>query len=197
MLKFTIFSTHKNWTKHSIKRYSSTYKKRTRKNGSKKNLEIFKQPIRIQKAMLCLSRNIESNEILKNQKGHPSNGGLAVLVHHGIVRKWRCGSWVTLCSLSFVIVYDVSIVIVYDVSIVIVYDVTLLLSMTYQFQSRLRKTDCTDLWVIKLTNQVSPSIGFQVPHWYVKISHKYRKKNNKMISHSSEYKHVYVFWKNQ
>ena len=31
--------------------------------------------------------------------------------------------------------------------------------MTYQFQSRSGKTDCTDLWVIKLTNQVSPSIG--------------------------------------
>ena len=39
---------------------------------------------------------------------------------------------------------------IYDVSIVIVYDVTLLLSMTYQFQSRLGKTDCTDIWVIKL-----------------------------------------------
>ena len=50
-----------------------------------------------------------------------------------------------------VIVYDVSIVIVYDVSIVIVYDATLLLSLTYQFQRRLRKTDCTNLWVIKLT----------------------------------------------
>ena len=39
---------------------------------------------------------------------------------------------------------------IYDVSIVIVYDVTLLLSMTYHFQSRLGKTDCTDIWVIKL-----------------------------------------------
>ena len=37
---------------------------------------------------------------------------------------------------------------IYDVSIVIVYDVTLLLSMTYHFQSRLGKTDCTDIWVI-------------------------------------------------
>ena len=54
---------------------------------------------------------------------------------------------------------------IYDVSIVIVYDVTLLLSMTYHFQSRLGKTDCTDIWVIKLTNQVSPSIGFRVPHY--------------------------------
>ena len=27
-----------------------------------------------------------------------------------------------------------------------------------------RKTDYTDLWVIKLTNQVLPSIGFRVPH---------------------------------
>ena len=53
---------------------------------------------------------------------------------------------------------------IYDVSIVIIYDVTLLLSMTYHFQSRLGKTDCTDIWVIKLKNQVSPSIGFRVPH---------------------------------
>ena len=54
---------------------------------------------------------------------------------------------------------------IYDVSNVIVYDVALLLSMTYHFQSRLGKTDCTDIWVIKLKNQVSPSIGFWVPHW--------------------------------
>ena len=60
---------------------------------------------------------------------------------------------------------DVSIVIVYDVSIVIVYDVILLSSMTYHFQSRLGKTDCTDIWVKKLKNQVSPSIGFRVPHF--------------------------------
>ena len=53
---------------------------------------------------------------------------------------------------------------IYDVSIVIVYDVTLLLSMTYHYQSRLGKTDCTDIWVIKLKNQVSPSIGFWVPN---------------------------------
>ena len=45
---------------------------------------------------------------------------------------------------------------IYDVSNVIVYDVTLLLSMTYHFQSRLGKTDCTDIWVIKLTK---PSIA--------------------------------------
>ena len=37
--------------------------------------------------------------------------------------------------------------------------------MTYHYQSRLGKTDCTDIWVIKLKNQVSPSIGFRVPHW--------------------------------
>ena len=53
---------------------------------------------------------------------------------------------------------------IYDVSIIIVYDVTLLLSMTYHFQSRLGKTDGTDIWVIKLKDQVSPSIGFRVPH---------------------------------
>ena len=59
------------------------------------------------------------------------------------------------------------IVIIYDVVIVIVYDVTLLLSMTYQFQSRSGKTDCMDRWVIKQTNQVSPSIRFRVPHFKV------------------------------
>ena len=64
-----------------------------------------------------------------------------------------------------VIVYDVLIVIVNDVSIVVVYDVTLLLSMTYQFQIRSGKTDRTDLWVIKLTDQVSPSSGFWIPHY--------------------------------
>ena len=47
---------------------------------------------------------------------------------------------------------------IYDISNVIVYDVTLLLSMTYHFQSRLGKTDCTDIRVIKLKHQVSPSI---------------------------------------
>ena len=26
--------------------------------------------------------------------------------------------------------------------------------------------DCTDLWLIKLTNHVSPSSGFWVPHYY-------------------------------
>ena len=52
---------------------------------------------------------------------------------------------------------------IYDVSIVIVYDITLLLSMMYHFQSRLGKTDCTDIWIIKLKNQVSPSIGFGSP----------------------------------
>ena len=49
----------------------------------------------------------------------------------------------------------------------------LLLSMAYHwyclgrinFKSVREKTDCTDLWVIKLTNQVSPSSGFRVPHW--------------------------------
>ena len=56
---------------------------------------------------------------------------------------------------------------IYDVSIVIVYDVTLLLSKTYHFQSRLGKTDCTDIRVIKLKNQASPSIGFRVPQWLV------------------------------
>ena len=56
---------------------------------------------------------------------------------------------------------------IYDVSIVIVYDVTLLLSMTYHYQSRLGKTDRTDIWVIKLKNQVSPSIGYRVPHWVI------------------------------
>ena len=51
-------------------------------------------------------------------------------------------------------------------SVVFVYDVLLLLSMTYHFQSRLGKNDCMDLWVIKLTNQVSPSSGFPVPHCF-------------------------------
>ena len=37
--------------------------------------------------------------------------------------------------------------------------------MTYKFQSRLGETDCTDLWVMKLTKQVSLSNGFRVPHW--------------------------------
>ena len=32
--------------------------------------------------------------------------------------------------------------------------------MTYQFQRHSGKNDCTDLWVIKPTNQVSPSSGF-------------------------------------
>ena len=45
------------------------------------------------------------------------------------------------------------IVIVSDISIVIVYEVSL------------GKTDCTDLWVIKQTNQVSPSSGIHDPHY--------------------------------
>ena len=55
-------------------------------------------------------------------------------------------------------------VIVYDLSIEIVYDVSLLISMLYQLQNRSRKTDFMDLWVIKPTNQVSPSSVFRVPH---------------------------------
>ena len=55
------------------------------------------------------------------------------------------------------------IVVIYDVPIGMVYSVILLLSMTHQFQSRSGKTDCTDLRVIKLTNQVSPSSGFRIP----------------------------------
>ena len=58
------------------------------------------------------------------------------------------------------------IVIVYDVSIVIVYDISLLSSMTYRCQSIRKKTDCTNLWVIKPKNQVSPSSGFLVPDWW-------------------------------
>ena len=58
---------------------------------------------------------------------------------------------------------------IFDVSIVIVYDVTLLLSMTYHFKSLLGKTDCTDIWVIKLKNQVSPSIGFRVAHCFANV----------------------------
>ena len=76
------------------------------------------------------------------------NGEPAVLIHHGIVRRWRCGSLVTQRPLSL--------------SLSMTYQ--LLLSMTYHFQSRLGKTDCTDIWVIKLKNQVSPSIRFRVPH---------------------------------
>ena len=76
------------------------------------------------------------------------NGEPAVLIHHGIVRRWRCGSLVTQRPLTLLLSMAYQ----------------LLLSMTYHFQSRLGKTDCTDIWVIKLKNQVSPSIGFRVPH---------------------------------
>ena len=55
------------------------------------------------------------------------------------------------------------IVIVYDISIPSVCDVALLLSMMFK-QSRSVKTDFTDLYVIKLTNQVSPPDGFYVSH---------------------------------
>ena len=54
-----------------------------------------------------------------------------------------------------VIFYDVSIIIVDGVTIDIVYDVSTLKP---------------DLWVIKLTNQVSPSIGFRVPHYGTEYS---------------------------
>ena len=74
---------------------------------------------------------------------------------------------------------------IYDVSIVIVYDVALLLSMTYHFQSRLGKTDCTDIWVIKLKHQVSPSIGFRVPH--CEQSETNRNDDNAICDNLSEY----------
>ena len=56
---------------------------------------------------------------------------------------------------------------IYDVSIVIVYDLTLLLSMTYHFQSRLGKTDCTDIWVIKLKTKYRHLSDFGSPIDYV------------------------------
>ena len=62
---------------------------------------------------------------------------LAVLVHHGIVRRWRCGSLVTQRPLPWLLSMTYTIVIVYDV--------TLLLSMTFQFQISSGKNDCTDL----------------------------------------------------
>ena len=49
------------------------------------------------------------NRELKMPINHKSNGETALLVHHGIVRRWRCGSLVRQCPLS------------------------LLLSITYQF----------------------------------------------------------------
>ena len=52
---------------------------------------------------------------------------------------------------------------IYDVSIVIVYGVILLLSMTYHFQSRLGKTDCTDIWVIKLKTKYRHVSDFGSP----------------------------------
>ena len=36
--------------------------------------------------------------------------------------------------------------------------------MMYQLKRRWGKIDCMDLWVIKPTNQVSPSSRFWVPH---------------------------------
>ena len=59
------------------------------------------------------------------------NGEPAVLVHHGIVRRWRCGSLVTQRPLPWLLSMTYTIVIVYDV--------TLLLSITYQFQISLGK----------------------------------------------------------
>ena len=58
-----------------------------------------------------------------------------------------------------IIVYDISIVIDYDI-IHIVFFLTISISKAVQE----KKTDCKDLWVIKPTNHVSPSSGFQVPH---------------------------------
>ena len=89
-----------------------------------------------------------------------TNAEPAVLVHYvalignqAIIRithcRWRCGSLVTKCPLPFLLSMTYQ----------------LLLYMVYQFQSSLGKKDCTDLWVIKLTNKVSPSSGFWVSHF--------------------------------
>ena len=99
---------------------------------------------------------------------HLNNGEPIVLVHYValignlvIVQtthcRWRCGSLVMQCPLSLLLSMTYH----------------LLFCMTYHcyclwclnFKDVREKTDCTDLCVIKLTNQVSPSSGFQVPHW--------------------------------
>ena len=88
-----------------------------------------------------------------------SNVEPAVLVHyvallgnHSIVQithfKRRCGSLVTQCPLSLLMSIRYQ----------------LLKSMTSISKPFWKKSDCTDLWVIKLTNQVLPSSGFRVPH---------------------------------
>ena len=85
------------------------------------------------------------------------NGEPAVLFYHGIVRRWRCGSLVTQRPLSLLLSMTNQSLLSMTYQ--------LLLSMTYHFQNSLGKTDCTDIWVIKLKNQISPSIGFRVPHY--------------------------------
>ena len=83
---------------------------------------------------------------------------VALIGNHGIVRiiycSWRRVALVTLRPLS------------------------MLLSMTYHwyclwrfnFKGVWEKTDCTDLWVMKPTNQVSPSSGFRDPHCLISFA---------------------------
>ena len=87
--------------------------------------------------------------------------GDRICTHSSAIRQWGTRSTNQSRYSSYMALWFVSYatspitVTISDVSIVIVYGVTLLLSMTYHFQSRLGKTDCTDIWVIKLKNQVS------------------------------------------
>ena len=156
--------------------------KRSEVKGHHKSNNVMWSCPKINIKVVILEKNILKWHILLmpvdgwlNNYGEP-----AVLVHyvalignHSIVRiihcRWHCGS----------LLHNVHIiVIVYDVSIVIVYDLSLLLSMIYRFQTRTGKNWLHRYMGIKLTNRVSPSSGFRVPHCLMIFFFLYRRSNS-------------------
>ena len=94
--------------------------------------------------------------VLPHRNAMPQTRGM--IGNHGIVWithcRWLCGSLVMQRPLLLLMS------LMYKLLLSLMYHCYCLWRIN--FKPVWEKTDCTDLWVIKLTNQVSPSSGFRV-----------------------------------